>query len=139
MSINRITNIWKRFVKDTTSHEERQKTVVATTPTPRFLKETTPGATEQDYNFCKELTPDRYVLPMWTTSFVPGEETDEQQFGPNVMDRFFTVGVFFERLETQGSKLSRQVRNQVDADWSIRSKLTRLWTKILKKRHRVCV
>ena len=76
---------------------------------------------------------------MRSAPFLPGEETGAQQFGISGKGRFFTAGIFFERLEMQGSKRARQVRKQVDADWSSRAKLTRHWTNILRNRRRVRV
>ena len=76
---------------------------------------------------------------MRAAPFLPGEETGAQQFGISGKGRFFTAGAFFERLEIQGSKRARQVRKQVDADWSSRAKLTRHWTNILRNRRRVRV
>jgi hypothetical protein len=90
------------------------------TPTPKFYKEMTPGTNEQDFNTCKEHVPGRYVIPMWMTSFVPGEETGAQQFGLRGKGRFFTAGVFFERLEMQGSKRARPRTWGSEISWVIR-------------------
>ena len=74
---------------------------------------------------------------MRAMTFLPGEEPGVEQFGPSGKGRFFTAGVYFERLEAQVSKRARQVRKQVEADWGSRAKLTRRWTKILRKRRGV--
>jgi hypothetical protein len=135
MRINRIANIWKRFARAINWRDEKkkkQKTAAAVTPTQKDYKEKTPGNNEQGYNACKERTPGRYVIPMRAAPFLPGEETGAQQFGISGKGRFFTAGIFFERLEMQGSKHARQVRKQVDADWSSRAKMTRRWTNILR-------
>ena len=145
MRINRIANIWKRFARAISWRDEKkekkkkQKTAAAVTQTQKDFKEKKPGNNEQGYNACKERAPGRYVIPMRAAHFLPGEETGAQQFGISGKGRFFTAGIFFERLEMQGSKRARQVRKQVDADWSSRAKLTRRWTNILQNRRRVRV
>ena len=110
---------------------------LAATPTPTFFKCPAKGTVELECKPCSRRDPRRYVLPMRTAPFVPGEETGACQFGSSGKGRFFTAGTFFERLEPQDSKRARQVRGQVNADWISRAKLTRRWTQILRKRRRV--
>jgi hypothetical protein len=130
MRINRFANLWKQFAKAIHWREEKKKkkkAAAAVTPTPKDYKEKKPenNNNEQGYNACKKRAAGRYVIPMRSAPFLPGEETGAQQFGISGKGRFFTAGIFFERLEMQGSKRARQVRKQVDADWSSRAKLTR--------------
>jgi hypothetical protein len=145
MRINRFANLWKQFAKAISWRDEKKKkkkkAAAAVTPTPKDYKEKKPenNNNEQGYNACKKRAAGRYVIPMRSAPFLPGEETGAQQFGISGKGRFFTAGVFFERLEMQGSKHTRQVRKQVDADWSSRAKLTRRWTNILRNRRRVRV
>jgi hypothetical protein len=144
MRINRFANLWKQFAKAISWRDEKKKkkkAAAAVTPTPKDYKEKKPenNNNEQGYNACKKRAAGRYVIPMRSAPFLPGEETGAQQFGISGKGRFFTAGIFFERLEMQGSKRARQVRKQVDADGSSRVKLTRHWTNILRNRHRVRV
>ena len=133
MHVNRIANIWRRLAKTITRREEKKEMGTAT-PTPKHFKETTPRTIESPYRSCNNRFPHRYVIPMSAVTFLPGEEPGVEQFGPSGKGRFFTAKVYFERLEAQGSKRARQVRKQVEADWGSRAKLTRRWTKILRKR-----
>jgi hypothetical protein len=98
--VNRIANIWRRLAKTITRREEKKKKGTAT-PTPKLFKETTPRTIEPPYRVCNNRAPHRYVIPIRSVTFLPGEEPGVEQFGPSGKGRFFTAGVYFERLEVQ--------------------------------------